>query len=142
MILDIVSGVCQCLYKEFGDGYKIYKENISQNMRVPSFLVTCINPTTELFLGKRYICKNQICVQYFPESECFNHENIEICERLFSCLEFLPVDDDVVMGSGVSVQQVDGVLSFFISYNFFVNRLADVSTMDVLERYDSNIYME
>ncbi len=138
MVNDILSAVAFCLYEEFGSEYKFYKENIVQGFKNPSFLISCIGPTCERYMGKRYYRKNRICIQYFPLDENFNSENFAVMERLFSCLEYLNFENGVVAGSGMSTQQIDGVLSFNVDYNFFVTA---VTQLEMMEHLDSSQFL-
>lgn len=50
----ITDAISIALNGEFGDGYTNYTENVKQGLKEPCFFIFCINPTHELFLGKRY----------------------------------------------------------------------------------------
>lgn len=129
----ITNAISITLNGEFGDGYKNYTEEIRQGLEEPCFFISCINPTHNLFLGKRYFRENQFCIQYFPEdkqdpkSECH-----AVAERMEFCLEWIIVTGDLVHGSNMKYEIVDEVLSFFVNYNMFVYRNeASVSMEDI-----------
>ena len=67
MMNSIIEAISVALNEEFGDGYKIHMEEIRQGLKEPCFFIQCLNPTHELFLGKRYLQSNQFCIQYFPQ---------------------------------------------------------------------------
>lgn len=57
MINEIVNAIVKALDTAFNaesDAYEIYNEEIKQDLREPAFFVQSINPSTSLFLGKRY----------------------------------------------------------------------------------------
>ncbi|MPN58455.1 hypothetical protein SDC9_206160 [bioreactor metagenome] len=56
-------------------------------------------------------------VQYFPQSkDLSNEENADMAEHLYSCLEFITVGENVVMGQDLHNEMVEGVLYFYIRY--------------------------
>ena len=44
-------------------------------------------------------------------------------ERLFNCLEYITVGEDLIRGSKMSSEIVDGVLNSFVNYDLFTLRL-------------------
>ena len=69
MINSIIAAITTCLKAEFGSRYKVHMEEKKQGLMEPCFFISCINPDSQLFLGKHYMRKNQFCIQYFPETE-------------------------------------------------------------------------
>ncbi len=129
MIKEIMEAVSLALNAEFGDGYRCYIEEISQELNNPCFFIQCLNPTDKLFFGKRYFRSNQFCIQYFPEET--HHRNQEchaVGERLFSCLEYLNGGDDLVMGTKLTYEITEGILHFFVNYDMFVYRIVPAAT--------------
>lgn len=43
-----------------------------------------------------------------------------VIDRLFDCLEFITIDDDLYRGTKMTVEMVDGVVSFMVSYDMFM----------------------
>lgn len=120
MINSILEAISVSLDAEFGENYKIYSEAKNQGLKEPCFFISCINPTSKLFLGKRYFRKNQFCVQYFPQNPARAKEECNaVAERLFLCLEWLDVCGDLVMGTKMSGEVADGILHFFVNYDMF-----------------------
>ena len=62
------------------------------------------------------------------KQECY-----AVGERLFSCLEYLDVGGDLVMGTKRKYEVVDGILHFFVNYNMIVNIPKELPTMETLE---------
>ena len=120
MINEITKGISISLNEEFGDGYAILREASRQGLKEPCFFISCMNPSLKRFLGKRYFRKNQFAIQYFPQSGRVNEECSSTAERLFSCLEYIEVSDSFLRGTCMSYEIVDGVLSFFVSYDCFM----------------------
>ena len=122
----MIESVSISLNAEFGDQYKIHREEKKQGFKEPCFFIQCLNPAEELFLGKRYFRQNQFCIQYFPEDVLHgNQECYAAAERLFSCLEYLEVGGDLVKGTKMRYEVVDGILHFFVNYNLFVYKVRE-----------------
>ena len=123
MTEDIIEAVCAAIYTEFGEGYELYTEAVAQNMQTPCFFVMSINPKLERFLGNRYLRHTPIAVQYFPSDEQNARSECEAAaEKLFLILDQIPFDNGYINGTQVSSEIADGILNFFITYDFFVNR--------------------
>lgn len=126
MIRLLVESISIQLEAAFGEDYTIYDESIEQGLKEPCFFIQCLNPTEELFFWKRYFRKNQFCIQYFPENKLHGKEECyAVGERLFSCLEYLDVGGDLVMGTKRKYEVVDGILHFFVNYDLFVYKVAE-----------------
>ncbi len=131
MINSIIDSISIALNAEFGDCYKNYKEEKKQDLEEPCFFIQCLNPTQRLFLNKRYFRKNQFCIQYFPETGDKNEECLAVAERLLECLEYLTVNSDLVMGTKMHYEVIDGILHFFVNYDMFVYKIAE--TVPIME---------
>lgn len=133
MINKIFSSISEALYAEFGEGYEIHKESVEQGLQEPCFLITCVNPTSTLFLNKRYFRQNQFCIQYFPSTTQVNVECFEVMERLLDCLELIEIEEKQTRGTSMSGEVTDDVLNFFVNFDMFVYKVEDEEdTMDEL----------
>ena len=135
MINSIVEAISCSLNKEFGDDYEIHNEEIKQGLKEPCFFITCLNPTTELFLGKRYFRTNQFCIQYFPETNEKQRECNGVAERMLQCLEYITIygEDKPIMGTKMKYEVVDGVLNFFVNYDCFIRKTEQQTPMESLQ---------
>lgn len=132
MINTIIGAISQALNTEFGDNYECYMEEIKQDLKEPCFFIQCLNPTEELFIGKKYFRRNQFCIQYFPESKSGpNAECHSVAQCLLDCLKWLPVKDSKVMGRKMHYEVKDGMLYFFVNYDMFVYKA--VEALPVME---------
>lgn len=126
MINSIIESISVSLKAEFGDECKIYREAKRQDLEEPCFFIQCLNLAESLYLGKRYFRQNQFCIQYFPKDEYhMNQECCEVAERLFVCLEYLNVGDNLVRGTKMKYELVDGILQFFVNYDLFVYKTVE-----------------
>lgn len=127
MINSIIAAISVALNAEFG--YVNHMEEIKQDLVEPCFFIQCVNPTTELFLGKRYFRQNQFCIQYFPKSDKKERECNEVAEKMIWCLEYITVDGQKMRGTKMKHNVVDGVLNFFVNYDCFVYKAAEQTAM-------------
>lgn len=134
MINDIIDGISIALNTEFGDEYETYTEEIKQGLTEPCFFISCLQPGMNQFLGKQYQNIIPICIQFFPESEKKQRECNDVAERMYRCLENITTvgDDMPVRGTKMKHLITDGVLSFFVNYNFFTHRREDVTPMNII----------
>lgn len=131
MISSIIAAISVALNAEFG--YENYMEEIKQDLVEPCFFIQCVNPTTELFLGKRYFRQNLFCIQYFPKGEDKQRECNEVAEKMIWCLEYIIVDGQKMRGTKMKHNVVGGVLNFFLNYDCFVYRVETDEAMENLE---------
>lgn len=137
MINSIIRAISITLDAEFDEKeYSFHMEEMKQDLKEPCFFIACLNPTHELFLGKRYFRQNQFVIQYFPEStEELQSECNAVAERMTWCLEYItvPGEDKPIMGTKMKYQIIDGVLNFFVNYDCFVRRVEQNEAMETLE---------
>ncbi len=135
MINSIIEAISISLNEEFGDGYETHMEEIKQGLKEPCFFITCLNPTTELFLGKRYFRTNQFCIQYFPETNEKQRECNGVAERMLQRLEYITIygEDKPIMGTKMKYEVVDGVLNFFVNYDCFIRKTEQQTAMETLQ---------
>lgn len=143
MVNKIIDGISKALYKEFGDKYEIYTEEMEQGLQEPCFSIICVKPTNNLFRENKYYRQNQFCIHYFPSTSDKRQECQEILEKLYQILEYVKIKDEdkekTIMGSNMNAEFDDGVLHFFINYNMFVYKVEDKETPMEDYDYDNDI---
>lgn len=139
----IIEAIAAALNGEFGEEYAVYAEEVKQGLSEPCFFISCINPSDRQlmgnanrhFLAARYYRENRFCIQYFSLDENNGRrESYDKAERLFGCLEEITADGDIIRGTDMNFEYTDGILSFFVSYNFFVYRTREPTVMEKFER--------
>lgn len=140
MINSIIAGISIALNAEFGDSYEIHMEEIEQDLIEPCFFIQCLNPTMNLFFGKKYFRQNQFCIQYFPATTKKQAECNKVAERMLWCLEYIAVDGDLIRGTKMKYEVVDEVLNFFVNYDCFVYRVDE--DLESMESMDSSTSVE
>lgn len=137
VINKIIRGIANAVYNEFGENYRIYTENIEQGLDAPCFSIVCISPGVKQFLGARYKGEYLFALHYFPKNsenaraECYN-----VIERLYSVLEYIEVDGDLMRGTNTSASITDGVVSFIVHYDMFFYRKNNAEKMESLKTYN------
>lgn len=137
MTNSIIEAISTTLDAEFGEGYEIHMEEIRQGLKTPCFFIVSLNPTAELFLGKRYFKTNNFCIQYFPQSDKIRRECNEVAERMNWCLEYITVSGDKCRGTKMHHEVVDDILNFFVNYDFFVYKREVSELMGDMESHST-----
>lgn len=132
-IQNLINAIAEALFQEFGSDYEIYTESVEQGLSEPCFLVRCLNPTRNLFLGQCYKRTNQFSVQYIPSTANANEECFAVLERLFECLEKVILYDKPIHGTELHGEITDGILTFTVNYDGFVLATEQKYNMEDLE---------
>lgn len=137
LLNEIVDGISNALYSEFGSKYRIYNEQIEQGLKEPCFSILCISPTIKKGLGNRYEKNNTFCIHYFAESKKFRTECMEVFERMSDCLEYIKVSGDLVRGLNIRAEEIteDGIMHVFVDYNIPVRKILEQEKMGVLKQH-------
>lgn len=127
MINKIMDGITNALFEEFGERFRIYTENMEQDVQTPCFIVRCVLPTDERWLGNRWKLTNKFSVQYLPYSDEPLRECNIIRERLTVALEYIGTPDGKIEGTRFSSEMTNGFLTTFVNYDCFAYRITEKS---------------
>ena len=119
-IQNLIDAIAEALFQEFGSDYEIYTEKVEQGLTEPCFLIRCLNPTMNVFLGRCYKRTNQFSIQYIPSTQEPIAECISVMERLFGCLENVILHGKPLHGRELNGEITDGILTFTVNYDGFV----------------------
>jgi len=118
-----------------------YTEQVPQNFKTPSFFIDTLEPTIKKMPGKnRYYRSSPFVIQCFLD-ENDREKNTQLCdiaENLLFELETINIDESPVRGTKIKFSILDGVLSFFVSFNMYVKRVY-TSEIDYMEELETNI---
>lgn len=103
-------------------GVEIMGEEIKQGMQEPCFFVKLLEGEQVQELGQRYRRVHSFDIQYFGTGNRSLHD---VAEKLYDAMEYVSIGDQVFRGTGMRHEIVDGVLHFFVDYNFLVRRPAE-----------------
>ena len=140
MINKIIDGISLKLHEEFGDGYRIYTEEVKQGLKTPCFFINALDPKQDLFRNNRYSLTNMFCIQYISENKNPKLECNKVRDRLFNCLEYININEPIsekdcitslIRGKNMHGEYNAEILNFFVNYDIFVDKTKEEKpTMD------------
>lgn len=152
MINEVIDAISIAIDAEFNGEispapFEIYTQLVQQGMVKPCFSIVLLNPQIDHFRGNRYLRKHQFCIHYFPSTDDVQTECFGVQERLENCLEYIThhdsqsdVDGGLIRGTEMHGEIVDGVLSFFVNYDFYVYK--DKESLPYMETLSSSTQMK
>lgn len=140
MINKIIDGISIKLNQVFGDGVRIYSEDVKQGLNEPCFFIAVLNPSQVNLIGKRSFRQHPFDIHYFPAVQDNNNELQSKASDLYEALESITlIDGDMVRGSKMNHEVIDGVLHFFVNFDMFVNKVVvPEDDMEVLD-HETNV---
>lgn len=143
MINKIITGISQALDAEFNSAknekYAIYTEGIEQGLDEPCFFIFSLKPSNRQLVGNRYERKYSFDIHFFPNTELvdgestINNQMNEVTEKLFTALEYIYTDNELIRGTNMNAETVNNVLHFFIDFNMIVKKeIEPIPTMGSL----------
>lgn len=140
MINTLIEAISTALYEEFG--YEIHMEEIAQGLEEPCFYISCLEHTSKKFPGERSLSQYQFCIQYFPETTEKQRECNSVSERMEQCLEYIMIDGEErpLRGTKMKHNTVNGVLNFFVDYDFFLYQRRE--KQESMENLETSINVE
>lgn len=138
MVNKFLDAITEALDAEFGDGYKIYTEDVQQGLEPPCFLVTAITPLRTRQTRVTYHQSVLYAIQYFPENEeNYRREIHQVISRLDNCLEVINAeygeDTSAPRTENTDTAISDGVLSYFLRVAAVSFRQDSGDAMDHIE---------
>lgn len=123
MFNQLFDGISMKLNQVFGDGCKVYSDKVRQGLKEPCFFIKLLNPSQSPLLGSRRFRTNSFDIHYFPKANESNEDVNEVVESLFEALEYITLPTgDLVRGTNLHAENVDGVVHFFVNYNLFTRK--------------------
>lgn len=119
MVNDVIAAVSNALYDEFGSGYKIYSDNVEQNLVRPCFFINIIRPALLSGSIGRDKMSVPVVIQYFPTTIGKRTECYAVADQLFHCLKYPEYKGVTYRGTDLKFDINDDKLNFYIQYNFF-----------------------
>lgn len=132
MVNELLNGISIKLNQVFGDGYEIYGDtDVVQGLKEPCFFIAILNPSQTKLIGQRYFREHPFDVQFFPTKSGDNVELQEVASELFLALEYITLlNGDLVHGTSMNYENVDGVLHFKVNYNMFLRKVEPKDNME------------
>lgn len=117
---EVAIAITQALDTAFG--YTARIDGVEQELNPPCFLVEKVQGGQKKEIGNRYKNNNYFDIKYFTETENPALEFLEVEEKLYNCLEYIEIEGNPTKGTDMKGRVIDGVLHFFVNYNFHVFR--------------------
>lgn len=145
----IIGGIAKRIFDEFGLEAVIYSEEVMQGFRQPCFVIKLIKSECLRGIGGRNKFINSFVIRYFPKKSERNEDMGQVSKRLFDCLEFIDAgrvirgtdmrtekgSSVVLNGLSTNYENGDGILNFYVNYNFHEIFIEDCELMtDLKER--------
>lgn len=128
VIKDVMDAIAIRLHEVFGDEFEINQEDVVQGLKEPCFLITLVDYSKEPLLQSRSKRLVPFDILFFPSKgkvQCY-----EIADQMMNELELITLlDGDVMHGTKMKAEVVDGVLHFFVNYNFVAKVTEDAKDM-------------
>lgn len=130
---DIIDGVSIKLNEIFGDDYTIYTDNVKQDLKFPCFFIKKMPSSKKKLIGSRYQNKLNLIVHAILENEDMELLN-DISDKLYELEYITLINKDILRGTEIKTEISDGVLLFFITYQFFTYKEenVDVEMKDIV----------
>ncbi|ACL19467.1 phage tail terminator family protein [Desulfitobacterium hafniense] len=131
--------VMTILHQHF-PGISVYSEEIRQGFDKPCFFVKLFPVSQNQLLGRRYQRNHSFDIGYFPvvvdegegEGNRQNQDMHDVAEQLYEAMELIPVVDEsdgLMRGTKMGHEIVEGVLHFYVDYNFQVIKEATLEPL-------------
>lgn len=115
---EVVLGIVEALDTAFG--YPVHIDGVEQELTQPCFLVGKVQGEQKKEIGNRYKNNNFFDIKYLTETEKPMMELLGVEEKLYDCLEYIEINGSPTKGTDMKGSVIDGVLHFFVNYNFHV----------------------
>ncbi len=134
MVGEILTGISIKLNQVF-EGCEIYGDSdVVQGLTEPCFFIAVLNPSQTKLIGQRYFREHPFDVQYFPEEAGDNAELHDVASELFEALEYITLlNGDLVHGTSMEYEVIDGVLHFRVNYNMFLKKELVQDEMETID---------
>lgn len=133
VIDDVVHGISRKLNAAFGQGYRIYENDVKQGLKEPCFFIASLSPSRIQLVGRRYRQIMPFDIAYFPKDGGDNSGMNSIGDQLLDVLEYVTLPPNApVRGVKMRYEIVDGVLHFFITYELHLMKPAVETPMGAL----------
>lgn len=131
-IIDAISIKINSVYPE---GYSIYTEAVEQGFLAPCFFIKLLSSAQIRQSEFRFLCKHKFDIQYYSKGPNKNEELLDVVDKLGDALEFITdTSGDVYLGSNIGHESIDGILHFYISFDFCIFKVEEVAeSMENLE---------
>lgn len=116
-ISNILTGIATAVHKE--TGRPVYLEFKENGAEFPCFYISLVNSSEDLHVSSLYDRTNDFDILYFLNEEDLPEdvrgELHDVGERLYSALEYITVDGQLMRSKKRSYKVTDGVMHFLLT---------------------------
>ena len=135
MVNSLLNAVTTQLGKTFGTSYRYYVEDVKQGLTTPCFTIDVLSPSERSKSPFLYDRTMPIVVHYFSDSKTnIKQDCYSKAEQVVECLEYLPLNENLIRGENISWQIADDVLQIFVTYKFATKQTVDSLNMEYLKQ--------
>lgn len=138
MIAKIVAGISGALHKTFGESYMVYADRVEQGLCPPCFSIVLLSCTEKPGIGGRKRSLLPFDILFFSPCSGKQQAIWEIGMRMKTALQQIQVDGMPMNGSKIRWEQSDGVLHFYVNYNYESIVIGTADKMETV-RCDSDV---
>lgn len=133
MTVDLLHSITKTIYDNF-ENATIYIEKTKQGFKTPSFFIRCLKTEEKQFISGNIKVFNNIEISYFPKKlDETNEECICTANILFDKLKKMKLKKISLNGLNMKSNiDENGILKFYIDYNFYIFRNKDIEKMNRL----------
>lgn len=138
MINALIEGIA-CKLNEGFPEIAIYSEEVPQNFKTPSFYIKCLTHSDSLLLSGNKRKITSFDIMYFPLERSYSKEKElnSVLSKLVENMRLIKAEGYKIKAYDISTKKVDGVLHYFVSYNFINLKNKDDVKMEILEQHGS-----
>lgn len=118
--IDVTRAIVEAVSDAF-PGQKVYTKN-NQGLKPPCFVVLALNNAQDKLMNRRFSRAQMYDVHYFPVDAADQDECQAVGNKLLDILELLSYDGMRYRGTGMNFEVTNGIMHFFVNYNFHVMR--------------------
>ena len=134
---DLKDAISITLDTEFPNA-DIHTENIKQGFQEPCFFIKVLTSNLDREVGRRYKKHMYLDIHYFSDSEEVNRDCENIASRLNELLDYINVRGSLLRSRNKHHEIVDGVLHFFLEFNYFMMKEKDI--VPIMKTLESEVY--
>lgn len=125
MLNETIEGISQKLRQVFGDGYEIYLDEMKQGQKEPCFFIACLGGKQQQELGNLYKREQAFDLRYLPKEKSSTAEAYSTADVLNMEMEYIMVEGNLVRGTKMRHEVIDGVLHFFVNYDLRLRKVVE-----------------
>lgn len=125
----MINDITKKIHDTFGNGYRIYTENVEQGLKTPCFSVLHLSTKGGRYLQDRNRNVHQFMIQYIPSTKKAYSE----CSEMLNKLMLILVDVGNYHATKINGEIVNEILNVELVYTEFVQKTNDVENMQDYE---------